>query len=136
MFFCNSYNIYKRHSKCLFRVYLLVEETEYIHTSCGKSIEENIKGDEVVTRGGKTQKKGWSDGFCFRKKQLSRGRRMSKSSEESEDMWNAMTKEKRGNFLVYELKEGEQRGKRTRCPLKGPCGKNLGFILRSKGKGK
>lgn len=49
MFFCDSYNISKQHGECLFRVYLLVEETEYIHTSCGKSIEENVKGEEGVT---------------------------------------------------------------------------------------
>lgn len=61
---------------------------------------------------------------------------MSKSSEESEDMWNAMTKEKRGNFLVHELKEGEQRGKWTRCPLKGPCGKKFRLYSKIKGKGK
>lgn len=35
----NSYNIYKQHSKCLFRVYLSVKETVYIYTmwyQCGR----------------------------------------------------------------------------------------------------
>lgn len=42
----------------------------------------------------------------------------------------------KGNFLVHELKEGEQRRKRTRCPLKGPRGKKFRLYSKIKGKGK